>query len=259
MSAAVAEFGLEVTKGSGAFSLECVMPIKVLLILSCASLTLAACAMPAHYVAGPNDGYHDADEAAYQDAHPAAYHSETVVVHPQSAAVVYGQPAGVTMVVNDGYGQQGATVTVTGVDAYGSSDDFFDAQPDTAYMGGTTVVYGQAAPANVVMVQQAPWGSHTMYSSYEFSAFLQTLRDESFDNNRLEIVERTARTVAFYSEQVAAILACLEFENNRVEAAVVLYPRTVDSKNWHLIKKSLEFGASFSDIEDEIANKRPLG
>lgn len=128
-----------------------------------------------------------------------------------------------------------------------------------SYHSGAPAVYNHE-PTGVVSVQpQAPWQSYAMYSDYEFNAFLETLRAESFDSKRLEMVQRAARSVAFYSDQVALLIGCLKFESHRIDAAVMLYPRTVDSKNWHLIQQSFSFASSFSDVEKKIAHMRPLG
>lgn len=299
--------------------------MKTMIILASASLALTACVMPHPYAYGTSDGYYESG------ANANSYQGEAVVstsnAYSQPVATVYAQPA-TSVVVNDGFGHQGASVTVSGVNAYGASNGYYESnsdaydvnyqgnsatvysqsssaaygQPlvsvsagphgayagagpvgasvtvtgfdnygssdgyyasevnvyDSSYQGGTAVVYAQAPPSNVIVHQQAPWQSQLSYNRYEFDALLGTLRDVDFDNSRLEVLQRSARGAVFSIQQVSELIECFDFENNRVEAAVALYSRTVDAKNWHLIRKSLDFDSSFSTIEKRISGLRPI-
>ena len=78
----------------------------------------------------------------------------------------------------------------------------------------------------------ASQGQHySMLSPSEFDSLLASVNKESFDDSKLQLIRESARYGAFSSDQVARLVQALSFANNQVEAAVLLYKRTVDARN----------------------------
>jgi hypothetical protein len=83
-----------------------------------------------------------------------------------------------------------------------------------------------------------------------FSKFLQALRRETFDDEKLEFLAPVAHQSYFSSEQVRQILDKFLFDNNREEAAIILYPKVVDPVNWFVIYDTFTFSSNVNEIRD---------
>jgi hypothetical protein len=85
-----------------------------------------------------------------------------------------------------------------------------------------------------------------------FSKFLQALRRETFDDDKLEFLAPVARQSYFSSEQARQILDKFSFDRNRKEAAIILYPKVVDLVNWFVIYDTFTFSSNVDDIRARL-------
>ena len=86
-------------------------------------------------------------------------------------------------------------------------------------------------------------------SSQSFQSMMQTLRRESFDNNRLNLARQMIDRNSFETSQVREVLQLFSFESNRLDLAKYAYRNTVDKQNYH----GLYDVFSFSSSRDELA------
>src|SRR5262245_44994286 len=71
-------------------------------------------------------------------------------------------------------------------------------------------------------------------SSSDFDRLLKSLHDESTDERKLSFIKLVSRSNHFTTEQARELLKAFDFDNNLVQAAVSLYPRGTDRKNFYL-------------------------
>ena len=86
-------------------------------------------------------------------------------------------------------------------------------------------------------------------SSQSFQSLMQTLRRESFDNNRLTLAKQMIDRNSFETSQVREMLQLFSFESNRLDLAKYAYRNTVDKQNYH----GLHDVFSFSSSKDELS------
>ena len=85
-----------------------------------------------------------------------------------------------------------------------------------------------------------------------FSKFMQALRRETFDDDKLKFLAPVAHHSYFSSEQVRQILGKFSFDRNREEAAIILYPKVVDPVNWFVIYDMFTFSNNVNDIRTRL-------
>ena len=82
----------------------------------------------------------------------------------------------------------------------------------------------------------------------QFRRLLETLKDESFSDTKLDILKEAARYNWFTSEQVARILEVFDFDEDRLKAAKMLYPRVVDKENFYIVYSRFEFSSTKEEL-----------
>jgi Domain of unknown function (DUF4476) len=86
-------------------------------------------------------------------------------------------------------------------------------------------------------------------SSADFNRAKQTLRNEMFENTRVDLAKQIINSNYFISQQVKELLQLFTFENNKLDLAKYAYGYTVDKNNYYLINDQL----TFSNSKDELA------
>ncbi len=74
-----------------------------------------------------------------------------------------------------------------------------------------------------------------------FETLVRQLEEESFSDDRLEILRTAAMNNAFTVAQVARLMDLFDFGDDRVEVVRILYPRVVDPENAHQLLSHVEF------------------
>ena len=86
----------------------------------------------------------------------------------------------------------------------------------------------------------------------QFAKLKRALEAEAFEDGKLELLKDAAAQHRFTSEQVAEIMDLFDFDANRVEAAVICYPKVVDKQNFFVVYSHLEFDASKDELRQKI-------
>lgn len=85
-----------------------------------------------------------------------------------------------------------------------------------------------------------------------FSRFLQAVKKNSFDDDRLRMVEQQSRSVSFTAEQIKSLMKIFSFEDKRVDLAKSLYIKCVDRQNFYIVYDVLNFSSSKKELSDYI-------
>lgn len=81
-----------------------------------------------------------------------------------------------------------------------------------------------------------------------FDNFKQTMRNESFDNTRMNIAKQVIAANYFTTAQIKEVVQLFSFENNKLDIAKYAYKNTLDKNNYF----SLTGCFSFSNNKDEL-------
>ncbi|MFH1810256.1 MAG: DUF4476 domain-containing protein, partial [Pseudomonadota bacterium] len=84
----------------------------------------------------------------------------------------------------------------------------------------------------------------------DYRGLLRALKDESFAEGKLRVLDEAARWAWFSSEQVLEILAAFDFGNDKLKALAILAPRLTDPENAFRIYQAFSF-----DSEKKKAKK----
>lgn len=114
-------------------------------------------------------------------------------------------------------------------------------------MGPTLVVANKQGP--VPMLSSTP--SVLPVSDSRFMQLLKGLSAESFDEGKISYVMQVGRSHHFTSAQTSKLLSVFDFDDERVNAAVALYPYVVDHENFPAVLKVF----SFDDGRETVIKK----
>ncbi len=89
-------------------------------------------------------------------------------------------------------------------------------------------------------------------SENSFSKLLESIKSESFEDTKIEILESAASDNYFTCEQLINILKLFSFEDNKIKACKIVYPKLVDKENFHSVYSSFTFSDSKKKIKDWI-------
>ncbi|MFO0953849.1 MAG: DUF4476 domain-containing protein [Isosphaeraceae bacterium] len=89
----------------------------------------------------------------------------------------------------------------------------------------------------------------------EFAPMLKAVKDQSFDNRKLEVVQSFGKTRRFTSAQVKQLTQAFTFENDRVKAAVWLHPLLADPENFFMVLEAFTFDSSKNAVRQQIKQK----
>ena len=83
-----------------------------------------------------------------------------------------------------------------------------------------------------------------------FDALKETIRKESFDNSRINIVKQAGGSNYFTAAQVKELLQSFSFDASRLDLAKFLYNRTIDKGNYFIVNDAFAYSSS----KDELTN-----
>ncbi len=89
-----------------------------------------------------------------------------------------------------------------------------------------------------------------------FENLVRQVEEESFSDDRLEILRTAALNNAFTVAQVARLMDLFDFGDDRVEVVRILYPRVVDPENAHELLSHVEFDDEKEAVR-RIISSRP--
>lgn len=90
-------------------------------------------------------------------------------------------------------------------------------------------------------------------SDEQFAEFLVSLRAESFASGRMRLLQVAARDNYFTAAQVQTVVAELTFSSNKVDAAVLMYPRVVDQDDFYTVLGAFTFESSKRAVRQRLS------
>lgn len=93
-------------------------------------------------------------------------------------------------------------------------------------------------------------------NDHEFNRAMQSLRNEWFENNKLQKAKQIADANYLSTAQVKEMILQFGFENNKLELAKYAYRKTTDPQNYYLINDVFTFNSSKQELDRHIRNSR---
>ncbi len=81
-----------------------------------------------------------------------------------------------------------------------------------------------------------------------FNLFLQTLKDESFDSNKLKMAKNYASKSALSAQQILKVCKEFTFDSNRLDFAKSAYVTCYDKNNYFLLKNAFDYSSSYNSL-----------
>lgn len=99
----------------------------------------------------------------------------------------------------------------------------------------------KAAPGNQAMTEAA------------FNQLVSAVRGASFDEDKVGVVRDAARLNWFTTNQIAALMGLLSFDEGKIEVAVAAFGHVVDPQNSFVLYKKLSFDDSREKLRKRIS------
>jgi hypothetical protein len=87
-----------------------------------------------------------------------------------------------------------------------------------------------------------------------FNAFVETIKNESFDDSRMAIAKAGVDQNYFTSAQAKQVISLFSFESSKLEIAKYMYGKTTDPKNYFLVYSAFTFSKSKEELGEYIRN-----
>ncbi len=87
-------------------------------------------------------------------------------------------------------------------------------------------------------------GRDQLMSDGEFARFIADIKNARFDDDKLKIVGIAAVYNVFTTTQVASMLNCFSFDDNKLKCAEMLRGRITDMRNVHVLSSCFTFRSS---------------
>lgn len=99
------------------------------------------------------------------------------------------------------------------------------------------------------------WNRQPM-NDRSFEQLKQTIRRESFDENKLSVAKAAIRDNAVSTAQVRELLGLYSFDQNKLDLAKFCYQYTTDYKDYYLVANSFAFSNSKQELLRYIEQNR---
>ena len=86
----------------------------------------------------------------------------------------------------------------------------------------------------------------------DFAKLLKNLKDQSFDEQKVEFIETFVKGRPLNCKQATEILETLSFDDGRIKAAVLLHPGLVDAENFFEVLKVFPFDSSRKKVMEAV-------
>ncbi|NUM32142.1 MAG: DUF4476 domain-containing protein [Bacteroidetes bacterium] len=88
-----------------------------------------------------------------------------------------------------------------------------------------------------------------------FDISLNSIKNQSFDSDRLKIAKNIVKQQNLNSEQIFKITKLFSFESSRLEFAKYAYGFAVDKSNYNIVQSAFQFSSSVSELQDFISKQ----
>jgi prepilin-type processing-associated H-X9-DG protein len=95
-------------------------------------------------------------------------------------------------------------------------------------------------------------GEPLALSPERFAEVLKSLRAETFDTGKLSFIRSLESSQGFTSLQVRQLLEDFDFDNDRVDAAVLLHPHVVDPENFFMVLEAFTFDDGRRKVRERL-------
>ncbi|MDA1055451.1 MAG: DUF4476 domain-containing protein [Planctomycetota bacterium] len=92
-------------------------------------------------------------------------------------------------------------------------------------------------------------------SDEDFSKLLKNLKDQSFDEQKVEFIETFAKGRPLSCAQATELLKTLSFDDGRIKAAIILHPGLVDAENFFEVLKVFPFDSNRKQVMEAVKKK----
>ena len=99
------------------------------------------------------------------------------------------------------------------------------------------------------------YGTHRVMHPQQFNQLKRAVRNESFDKNKLRLIEVTARNNNFTSQQLAQLMNLMSFDTYKLTLAKRAYVDIVDPQNYFLVRNQLTFNSYKRQLDEFILDK----
>jgi len=89
-------------------------------------------------------------------------------------------------------------------------------------------------------------------SSQEFGRLVKSLRASSFDEGKLAFIKTVSHSNAFTTDQARQLLGQFTYDDDRVAAAVVLYPRLTDPQNFYRVLEAFTYDSGREETRKRL-------
>lgn len=98
--------------------------------------------------------------------------------------------------------------------------------------------------------------SRSAMDNSTFEQLKQTLKRESFDDNRMKIARQVIGVNFVNTAQVKEMMGLFSFEKNRLEIAKFAYDYTTDKGNYFILYDAFSFSSSKEELMNYIQNRK---
>ncbi|RYY38784.1 MAG: DUF4476 domain-containing protein [Chitinophagaceae bacterium] len=98
-------------------------------------------------------------------------------------------------------------------------------------------------------------GSYGAMNANSFTALLQQLRNENFDNTKMTIARDALSSNRVSVAQVKQLMQQFTFDSDRLELAKAAYPRCTDKNNYFQLSDAFEFSSSKESLSTWVRNQ----
>lgn len=127
------------------------------------------------------------------------------------------------------------------------------------YAGGinlatASITYSRFFRGNLMVTEVIPFyaNNYAVMNDAEFSRFLYSVADESFDSSKLDLMKMQLQFQFFTSLQIAQIMEEFAFDSSRLELAKLAFLKTVDPQNYYCVIEKLTFSSSRKELNQYI-------
>lgn len=89
-------------------------------------------------------------------------------------------------------------------------------------------------------------------SPADFDQLLASVEDESFSDGKLRVIKMAAKQNYFTADQAKQLVAAMSFGDNKVEAAVLLYPQLVDQGNFFKVMDAFTYDSNKEKVQKRL-------
>jgi hypothetical protein len=98
------------------------------------------------------------------------------------------------------------------------------------------------------------WGAPM--APQQFNLLLSSIRNRSFDNDKLLVAQQATRFQGMSAQQIALIMNEFSFESNRLKFAKYAFDFCVDPQNYFMVNDAFHFSSSVRSLEQHIFSRR---